>query len=80
MSQEIDWQAIPETEYQAYTRRLEIVELILDNSIDSETKKRIRQQYCEDNRLSMRTVSDYVKRYREKGRGGLLFYRPRSKS
>jgi putative transposase len=80
MSQEIDWQAIPEIEYQAYTRRLEIVELILDNSIDSETKKRIRQQYCEDNRLSMRTVSDYVKRYREKGRGGLLFYRPRPKS
>ncbi len=80
MSQEIDWEAIPEKEYQAYTRRLEIVELILDERIDSETKNRIRQQYCEDNGLSMRTVSSYVKRYREKGRGGLLFYRPRPKS
>jgi len=80
MSREIDWQAIPEIEYQAYTRRLEIVELILDDRIDSETKKRIRQQYCEENGLSMRTVSGYVKRYREKGRSGLLFYRPRPKS
>jgi transposase InsO family protein len=80
MSQQIDWEAIPETEYQAYTRRLEIVELILDGNVDAETKKRRRQQYCEDNRVSMRTVSSYVKRYREKGRRGLLFYRPRAKS
>jgi transposase InsO family protein len=80
MSHEIDWEAIPEKEYQAYTRRLEIVELILNDRIDSETKKRLRQQYCEDNGLSMRTVSGYVKRYRQKGRLGLLFYRPRPKS
>jgi len=80
MSHEIDWEAIPESEYQAYTRRLEIVELILDGSIDSETTKRFRQQYCEDNGVSMRTVANYVKRYREKGRFGLLFYHPRTKS
>ena len=35
MKHEIDWEAIPEKEYQAYTKRLEIVELILDYSIDS---------------------------------------------
>ncbi len=80
MKHEIDWEVIPEKEYQAYAKRLEIVELILDGSIDSQTKKRLRQQYCEDNRVSMRTVSGYVKRYREKGRIGLLFYRPRPKS
>jgi len=80
MKPEIDWEAIPEKEYQAYTKRLEIVELILDGSIDSQTKKRLRQQYCEDNRVSMRTVSGYIKRYSEKGRAGLLFYRPRPKS
>ena len=70
MKHEIDWEAIPEKEYQAYTRRLEIVELILDDSIDSETKKRFRQQYCEENGLSMRTVANYLKRYRQKGRAG----------
>ena len=80
MRGEIDWEAIPETEYQAYTRRLEIVELILDPGISAETKKRCRQQYCEENGLSERTVSGYVRRYRDKGRGGLLFYRPRPKS
>lgn len=80
MKHEIDWEAIPEKEYQAYTKRLEIVELILDGGIDSVTKKRSRQQYCEDNGVSMRTVSGYVKRYREKGRVGLLFNRPRPKS
>lgn len=80
MKHEIDWEAIPENEYQAYIRRLEIVELILDDSIDSETTKRHREQYCEDNGVSMRTVANYVSRYREKGRIGILFYHPRPKS
>jgi len=80
MKNDIDWEAIPEKEYRAYTRRLEIVELILDDSIDSETKKRLQQQYCEEIGLSVRTVANYVKRYREKGRLGLLFYRTRRKS
>jgi transposase InsO family protein len=80
MKHEIDWEAIPENEYQAYIRRLEIVELILDDSIDSETTKRHREQYCEDNGVSMRTVANYVSRYREKGRIGLLFYHPRPKA
>ena len=80
MRGEIDWEAIPEAEYEAYKRRLEIVELILDAEVDSETTKRLRQQYCEENGVSMRTVSNYVRRYREKGRAGLLFYYPRPKS
>ena len=80
MKKDIDWEAIPDDEYQAYTKRLEIVELILDGSIDVETKKREREQYCEDNRVSVRTVANYVSRYREKGRAELLFYRPRPKS
>jgi putative transposase len=80
MNGEIDWEAIPDSEYQAYTKRLEIVELILDGSIDTETKKRLREQYCEDNGVSERTVANYVRRYRAKGRAGLLFYRPRPKS
>jgi len=80
MNEPIDWQAIPESEYQAYTRRLEIVELILDESIDAETKKRVREHYCQDNGLSIRTVANYVRRYRENGRSGLLFFRPRPPS
>lgn len=77
MNGKIDWEAIPDTEYQAYLKRLDIVELILDSSIDAETTRRLREQYCEDNRVSLRTVANYVCRYREKGRKGLLFYRPR---
>ena len=80
MNEQIDWEAIPESEYQAYIRRLQIVELILQESIDTETKKRLREQYCQDNRVSMRTVDNYLRRYREKGRAGLLFYRPRPTS
>lgn len=79
MNKEIDWNAIPEAEYEAYAKRLEIVELILDGSIDTETKKKLRQSYCEENGVSMRTVANYVSRYREKWPAGLLFYRPRSK-
>ncbi|NVM57195.1 MAG: helix-turn-helix domain-containing protein, partial [Desulfobacterales bacterium] len=80
MKHEIDWEAIPEKEYQAYNKRLEIVELILDACIDSETKRKHRERYCEENGVSMRTVAGYVRRYRDKGRAGLLFYRPRPKS
>ena len=80
MNEQIDWEAIPESEYQAYIRRLQIVELILQESIDTETKKRLREQYCQDNGVSMRTVDNYLRRYREKGRAGLLFYRPRPTS
>ncbi|RLB79659.1 MAG: hypothetical protein DRH17_13455 [Deltaproteobacteria bacterium] len=80
MKREIDWDAIPETEYEAYKKRLEIVELILDGSIDTETKKRLRLRYCEENGVSMRTVANYFRRYRQKGPAGLLFYRSRPKS
>ncbi len=80
MKAEIDWEAIPEAEYEAYKKRLEITELILDGTIDAETKKRHRERYCEENGVSMRTLANYVRRYREKGRGGLLFYHPRPKS
>ena len=80
MKREIDWESIPEQEYQRYLKRLEIVELILDGTIEAETKRRGQQQYCEDNGVSMRTVSNYIRRYREKGRMGLLFYRPRVRS
>ncbi|MEE8403441.1 MAG: Mu transposase C-terminal domain-containing protein [Candidatus Hydrothermarchaeaceae archaeon] len=80
MKREIDWEEIPEAEYEAYKKRLEIVELILDGSIDTETTERLRQRYCEENRVSRRTVANYVRRYRDKGSSGLLFYRPRPKS
>jgi len=80
MKREIDWEAIPDTEYQAYLKRLEIVELVLDGTIDVETTKRLREQYCQDNGVSLRTVANYIRRYREKGRKGLLFFRPRPPS
>jgi len=80
MRGEIDWEAIPETEYEAYKKRLEIVELILDAYVDSEIKRKHRERYCEENGVSMRTVSNYVRRYRQKGRAGLLFYHPRPSS
>ena len=77
MSGYIDWEAIPENEYQAYLKRLEIVELIFDGTVDPQTKRRERERYCEENGVTMRTVANYVSRYRRKGRIGLLFYRPR---
>ena len=80
MRRHIDWEAIPEKEYEAYTKRLEIVETILDGSIDTETKKRLRQQYCQDNGVTLRTIANYVRHYHEKGAAGLLFYRPRPRS
>ncbi|RLB88961.1 MAG: hypothetical protein DRH10_06770 [Deltaproteobacteria bacterium] len=80
MKNNLDWEAIPEKEYEAYKKRVEIVEIILDDSIDTIEKKRLKIKYCEDNEVSMRTLSNYIYKYREKGPIALLFYHPRPKS
>lgn len=80
MSGEIDWDAIPEAEYQSYKRRLEIVELLLDESIGEATKRREKAAYCRQAGVGERTVRNYRARYLKKGPRGLLFYHPRRRS
>ena len=76
----IDWEEIPDDEFERYKKRLEIVELLLDESIDSITKKEEMIDYCRQNRVTRRTLRNYINKYRKKGPEGLLFYRKREKS
>lgn len=71
----IDWQQIPQPAWEAYCRRLQIVELILDGSIDPGTKKKLREQFLADTGRSARTVHNWLARYLKHGPLGLLFLR-----
>ncbi len=80
MSRELDWQAIPDEEFEKYQIRLEIVEIMLDESIDSLTKREKRSEYCRRLSVSDRTLRLYRAKYLKKGPAGLLFYRQRETS
>jgi len=73
----IDWNEIPPEAFAAYQKRLQIVELILDESIDAPTKRKLREQSLDDTGVSARTVQNWLARYVKHGPMGLLFLRPR---
>lgn len=80
MTKEFDWQDIPEKEFEMYKRRLEIVLLLIDEKIDRVTKQKEMINFCENNFIAKSTVYSWIKRYREKGTTGIVFYNPRPKS
>jgi transposase InsO family protein len=73
----IDWNEIPAEVFADYQKRLQIVELILDESIDAASKRTLRQQFLQQSGLSMRTIQNWLARYVERGPVGLLFLPPR---
>ena len=78
---DIDWEQIPDQQFQRYLKRLQIVELILDGSIDTMSKKKLRAQFLQDNQVSQRTVHNWLTCYIKEGPLGLLFVaRRRSRS
>jgi len=77
MSASIDWDQLPEQEYESYKERLRIVELLLDADIDGQTKKSLRGQFLRDNGVSQRTVHNWFARYIKEGPSGLVFCRRR---
>jgi len=77
MSLPDDWDAMAEKDYQAYVKRVELVELILEESVDPLTKRDLREKFCQENRLSTRTVQNWLARYSKDGPLGLVFCRRR---
>jgi len=73
----IDWNEIPPEAFAAYQKRLQIVELILEDNVDPPTKKKLREQFLADTGVSARTVQNWLARYIKHGPMGLLFLRPR---
>jgi putative transposase len=74
----IDWTRIEQKELEAFERRLALVETVLDDSIDEYQRLQVRRAYCQEHGVSERTIRNYIRRYREEGQHGLLFYRNRS--
>jgi transposase len=80
MNSQIDWEEVPEKEFEMYKKRIEIVELCLNESIDSLTKKEAIKDFCRLYSVSDRTIRNWIHRYKKKGPRRLLFYRKREKS
>ena len=71
---EIDWTNIGEKELEAFNRRLALVETLLDDAIDEAERLTVRDRYRDEHGVSERTIRNYLKRYREQGARGLVFY------
>lgn len=73
----LDWNEIPPEAFAAYQKRLQIVELILEDGIDVSTKRTLQEQFLAQTGLSARTLQNWLARYIKHGPKGLLFLRPR---
>ena len=69
------WPDIPDEVFEKFQRRVELVELLLDESISMHDKREAKQVYRYVHHISDRTIRRYLHLYRKKGAGGLLFYR-----
>ena len=70
-----DWSTIDPKELDAFERRAALVETLLDDNIDEAVRQEVRRAYRYSHGVSERTIRNYIRRYREDGRYGLLFYR-----
>jgi len=70
-----EWRNLDQKELEAYQRRLELVETLLDDNIDESERQEFRRAYCHIHGVSGRTIRNYVRRYRLRGAKGLLFHR-----
>ena len=77
MNVEIDWEEVPEDEFEMYKKRLEIVELCLDDNVDSVTKKETVKDFCRLYSISDRSIRNWIHKYKKEGPRRLLFYRNR---
>jgi len=75
MSRSEYWPDIPDEQFEAFQRRLELVELLLDEQVPLREKREAKRAYRYAHRISDRTIRRYLQLYRKKGPRGLLFYR-----
>ncbi|HYX07064.1 MAG TPA: DDE-type integrase/transposase/recombinase [Bacteroidales bacterium] len=73
------WADVPEHQFKAYLQRLELVEILTDDTIPEVEKRKLKSEYMCDFRVTDRTIRNYLHKYRKKGAAGLLFWRRRTK-
>ena len=74
---EANWKELGEQHLQAWQERVELVETLLDERIHESERAGIRRSYVRQHGVSERTIRNYLRRYREGGGEGLLFYQSR---
>ena len=75
MSRSEYWPDIPDEVFEKFQQRVELVELLLDESISMHDKREAKQVYRYVHHVCDRTIRRYLHLYRKKGPRGLLFYR-----
>jgi hypothetical protein len=75
MSGAVDWEGMGEADYQGYLKRVEIVETILEESLEPRTKRELREKFCREQQVSMRTLHNWLARYLKDGPVALVFRR-----
>lgn len=70
-----DYPDLTDKQFDAFQRRLRLIETLLDESIGDEERKVLREEYRRDERVTDRTIRNYLARYRAEGPEGLLFHR-----
>ena len=75
----IDWTEIKQKDLNDFERRVALVETLIDESIDEAERMEVRRAYRNEHGVSERTIRNYIRRYREQGRRGLLFYQRKEK-
>ena len=74
---EANWTELDEQHLAAWQQRVELVETLLDERIHETERAEIRRGYIRAHGVSERTIRNYLRRYREDGAEGLLFYQSR---
>jgi putative transposase len=74
---EANWRELEEQQLHAWQGRVELVETLLDERIGESERAEIRRSYIREHGVSERTIRNYLRRYRQDGGEGLLFYRSR---
>ncbi len=75
MSRSEYWPDISDAHFEAFQRRLELVEVLLDEQVSLPEKREAKRAYLFAYHVSDRTIRRYLLLYRKKGARGLLFFR-----
>jgi len=70
-----DFPDLNETQFEAFQRRIHLVETLLDESLGDEERRRLREEYRGLYGVTDRTIRNYLARYKAEGAKGLLFLR-----
>jgi transposase len=77
VSERVDWEALSDVDFERFLKRLVLVELLLEESVSPQERRRLRAQFCSEQGVSDRTITNWIARYQAGGPAALTFHPPR---